>query len=84
MTKNKNNQTIWNKRIGKDSSKLFQEIGSSINIDKSRFDFADMMTDYRVPFPCNGTWDRKAWWWLESMESKLEGDILFWNIGGNI
>ena len=57
---------------------------SSINIDKSAFDFADMMTNYNVPFPCNGTWDRKAWWWLEQMESQLEGDILFWNIGGNI
>ena len=57
---------------------------SSINIDKTKFDFDDMMTDYEVPFPCNGTWDRKAWWWLEQMESQLEGDILFWNIGGNI
>ncbi len=57
---------------------------SSINVDKTKFDFADMMIDYEVPFPCNGTWDRKAWWWLEQMESQLEGDILFWNIGGNI
>ena len=43
-----------------------------------------MMTNYEVPFPCNGTWDRKEWWWLEQMESQLEGEILFWNIGGNI
>ena len=57
---------------------------SSINIDKTKFDFDDMMIDYEVPFPCNGTWDRKAWWWLEQMESQLEGDILFWHIGGNI
>ena len=57
---------------------------SSINVDKTKFDFDDMMIDYEVPFPCNGTWDRKAWWWLEQMESQLEGDILFWNIGGNI
>ena len=57
---------------------------SSINVDKTKFEFDDMMTDYEVPFPCNGTWDRKAWWWLEQMESQLEGDILFWNIGGNI
>ena len=44
----------------------------------------NMMKDYEVPFPCNGTWDRKAWWWLEQNIEKLEGDILFWNIGGNI
>ncbi|MBC8429880.1 MAG: hypothetical protein H8D92_00635 [Pelagibacteraceae bacterium] len=57
---------------------------SSIHVDKTKYEFDDMMTDYEVPFPCNGTWDRKAWWWLEQMESQLKGDILFWNIGGNI
>ncbi len=34
MSKNKNNQAIWNTRIKKGSSNLFQKIGSSINIDK--------------------------------------------------
>ena len=34
MTKNKYNQAIWNKRMKKNSSLLFQKIGSSINIDK--------------------------------------------------
>ena len=34
MTKNKNNQAIWNTRIKKSSSSLFQKVGSSINIDK--------------------------------------------------
>ena len=57
---------------------------SSINVDKTRFEFDDMMIDYEIPFPCNGTWDRKAWWWLEQNLNKLEGDILFWNIGGNV
>ena len=37
MTRNKNNQAIWNKRIKKSTSELFQEIGSSINIDKRLF-----------------------------------------------
>ena len=27
---------------------------------------------------------RKAWWWLEQNIEQLKGDILFWNIGGNI
>ena len=34
MTKNKNNQTIWNTRIKKNISPLFQRIGNSIDIDK--------------------------------------------------
>ncbi len=34
MTKNKNNQTIWSTRIRKNTSSLFQKIGSSIDIDK--------------------------------------------------
>ena len=34
MVKNKNNQAIWNNRIKKNTSVLFQKVGSSINIDK--------------------------------------------------
>ena len=34
MTKNKNNQAIWNTRIKKNSSNLFQKVGNSIDIDK--------------------------------------------------
>ena len=34
MTKNKNNQTIWNTRIKNKTSNLFQKIGGSIDIDK--------------------------------------------------
>ena len=34
MTKNKNNQAIWNTRIKNNTSLLFQRIGSSIDIDK--------------------------------------------------
>ncbi len=37
MTKNKNNKAIWSKRIKKSSSILFQEIGSSIDVDKRLF-----------------------------------------------
>ena len=37
MVRNKNNQAIWNKRIKKSTSELFQEIGSSINVDKRLF-----------------------------------------------
>ena len=37
MIINKNNQAIWNKRIKKNNSELFQEIGSSINVDKRLF-----------------------------------------------
>ena len=34
MAKNKNNQAIWSSRIKKETSKLFQKVGSSIDIDK--------------------------------------------------
>ncbi len=37
MTKNKHNQAVWSKRIKKKSSLLFQEIGSSIDVDKRLF-----------------------------------------------
>ena len=34
MGKNKNNQAIWNSKIKKKASTLYQKIGSSIDIDK--------------------------------------------------
>ena len=34
MAKNKNNQAIWNTRIKKKASTLFQKVGNSIDIDK--------------------------------------------------
>ena len=34
MTKNKNNQAIWNMRIKNNTSTLFQKVGNSIDIDK--------------------------------------------------
>ena len=34
MTKNKNNKTIWRTRIKKNTSSIFQKVGSSIDIDK--------------------------------------------------
>ena len=37
MIKNKYNQAVWNKRIKKKTSLLFQEIGSSIDVDKRLF-----------------------------------------------
>ena len=37
MTKNKYNQAIWSRRIKKNTSFLFQEVGSSIDIDKRLF-----------------------------------------------
>ena len=37
MTKNKNNRAIWNTRIKKNTSSLFQKVGNSIDIDKRLF-----------------------------------------------
>ncbi len=37
MRKNKNNEAIWNTRITKDKSGLFQKVGGSLNIDKKLY-----------------------------------------------
>ena len=37
MSKNKNNQAIWNLRIKKSTSTLFQKVGNSIDIDKKLY-----------------------------------------------
>ena len=37
MVKNKNNKAIWDTRIKKDASTLFQKVGNSINVDKKLF-----------------------------------------------
>ena len=37
MGKNKNNKPIWNTRIKKDNSRLFQKVGSSLSIDKKLY-----------------------------------------------
>ena len=37
MSKNKNKQTIWNTRIKGNTSKLFEKVGSSIDIDKKLY-----------------------------------------------
>jgi hypothetical protein len=57
---------------------------NNIHIYKSDFAFDDMMesiTDY--PFDMNEFWERKMWYWLEQNIEKLDGKILFWNIGGS-
>jgi hypothetical protein len=57
---------------------------NNIHIYKSEYDFDDFMdevTDY--PFDMNEFWERKMWWWLENNIEKLDGKILFWNIGGS-
>jgi argininosuccinate lyase len=38
MAKNKNNQAIWNTRIKKKASTLFEKVGSSIDIDKRLYE----------------------------------------------
>ena len=37
MVKNKNNKAIWDSRVKKDASTLFQKVGNSVNIDKKLF-----------------------------------------------
>lgn len=56
---------------------------NNVHIYKSPFAFDDMMSDYEVPFDCNEFWEKKMWYWLEQNADKLDGKILFWNIGGS-
>ena len=37
MRQNKNNQAVWNVRIGKNTSSIFQKVGNSLNIDRRLF-----------------------------------------------
>ena len=37
MSQNKNNKTVWSTRITKDTSSIFQKVGSSLSIDKRLF-----------------------------------------------
>ena len=37
MRQNKNNQAVWNVRIRKNTSSIFQKVGNSLNIDKRLF-----------------------------------------------
>jgi len=53
-----------------------------VNIYLTPFPFDDEMVDYKVPFDCNQFWDKKMWYWLEENIESLDGDILFWNLGG--
>ena len=51
-------------------------------IHETPHDFFDDMDWCETPFPCNGNWDKKAWVWLKENGCKLNGDILFYNLGG--
>ena len=51
-------------------------------IHETPHDFFDDMDWCETPFPCNGNWDKKAWMWLKENGCKLNGDILFYNLGG--
>jgi hypothetical protein len=78
---------IWTTCVSSESSikKMLKKNGLGqmpIHIRKSEYDFDNRMEDYKTPFPINQFWDIKQWHWLEENIDKIEGDILFWNIGG--
>ena len=78
---------IWTTCVSSENSikKMLKKNGLSqlpIEVRKSEYDFDNRMNDYRAPFPCNQFWDIKQWHWLENNIDSIEGDILFWNVGG--
>ena len=54
---------------------------TNVHIEKSSHEFNDRLDSFEAPFPCNQFWDIKQWKWLSDNIEKLDGDILFWNIG---
>jgi|TARA_B110000902_G_C14242055_1_gene562839 hypothetical protein len=81
------NKTIYTTCVSSENSikKMLKRNGLNqlpIDIRKSEFDFDNRMDDYTTPFPCNQFWDIKQWHWLEENIDSIDGDILFWNIGG--
>jgi len=56
---------------------------NNIRIHETEHDFFDDMDWFDTPFPCNGNWDKKAWIWLQENARNLDGDVLFYNLGGH-
>jgi hypothetical protein len=52
-------------------------------IHETPHDFFDDMNNLHTDFPCNGNWDKKAWAWLQENARNLDGDVLFYNLGGH-
>lgn len=83
----KTDKKVWTTCVSTENSirKMLKKSGVGnlpIEIRKSEYDFDDRLVGYEAPFPCNQFWDIKQWHWLENNIDELEGDILFWNIGG--
>ena len=80
-------KTIYTTCVSSESSinKMLKKNGLAqlpIKVRKSEYDFDDRLDGYEAPFQCNQFWDIKQWHWLENNIDSIEGDILFWNIGG--
>lgn len=83
----KTDKKVWTTCVSSESSikKTLKKNGLHnlpIEVRKSEYDFDNRLDGYSAPFPCNQFWDIKQWKWLEENIDQLEGDILFWNIGG--
>ena len=80
-------KTIYTTCVSSESSinKMLKKNGLAqlpIKVRKSEYDFDDRLDGYEAPFKCNQFWDIKQWKWLEENIDNIEGDVLFWNIGG--
>jgi hypothetical protein len=80
-------KTIYTTCVSSEGSikKMLKKNGLSqlpIKVRKSEYDFDDRIDGYEAPFKCNQFWDIKQMHWLEQNIDSIEGDILFWNIGG--
>lgn len=56
------------------------ELPSNLELVRSPFKFEEPVVDV-APFPCNKSWDAKAWVWMNEHIADLADPILFYNIG---
>ena len=74
---------VSSKQGGENALKRKGIVTNQVEVIKSEYEYNDRMDWYETPFPTNPFWDRKAWHWLENNVNKLDGRVLFWNLGGN-
>jgi len=55
-----------------------------IKLHTTPYDFYDELEWLDIPFDANRHWESKSWWWLTKNIDKIEGSVLYWNLGGAI
>lgn len=70
----------WSRIIKKSGVGIGGLLGPTVRLFCSGYEYAER-SRIKCPFPCHPYYDLKAWEWLVYNIEKLDGVILFWNIG---